>query len=269
MNHLLTKAKDHEYSHLISETILRTQSQANYSPDNIGHFGLALQKYAHFTSPIRRYADLVVHRSLIRSYGLGDGGLDDGELARILETADHISTTERASAEAERSSLDRFTASYLESRIGKKLTGRITGVAKFGVFVRLTETGADGLVPVRTLGNDFFIHDEEEHALIGRKTKRVFRLGAPVMVTVREADMMTGSTILEMVNPEKGADIPGFKSKNKGSRIGRQNDKKKSFKKKGKGKFGGDKRSPSGGGYNDFSKGKMKRASKSKPKNRY
>ncbi len=236
LNHLLTKAKEHEYSHLISEMILRTQSQAIYSPQNIGHFGLALERYAHFTSPIRRYADLIVHRSLIRAYGLGEGGLSDGEVARIEDTAEHISTTERASANAERSAVDRFTASFLESKVGAQFSGRISGVAKFGLFIRLDETGADGLVPVRTLGSDYFVHDEEEHALIGRKSKKVYRLGAPVTIVVREADMMTGSTIFEIINDKNGADIEGFESKNKRSRVGRKkppkmSGKDKSFKK--------------------------------------
>ncbi len=238
LNHLLTKAKGHEYSHLISETILRTQSQAIYHPENIGHFGLALEKYAHFTSPIRRYADLIVHRSLIKAYHLGEGGLEDGDVARIAETSEHISTTERTSSDAERSSMDRFTASYLESKIGAQFTGTISGVAKFGLFVRLSETGADGLIPVRTLPNDFYVHDEEEHALIGRKRRAVFRLGAPVTVSVREANMMTGGTIFELIGHEKGADIPGFKSKKKrsssSSKKKTKGDKKFSYKKKPK-----------------------------------
>ncbi len=234
LNHILTKAQAHDYSHLISEMILRTQSQALYHPENIGHFGLALQKYAHFTSPIRRYADLVVHRSLIRAYELGDGGLEDQELARISETSEHISTTERSSAEAERNAMDRFTASYLESRVGEQFTGLINGVAKFGLFVRLVEIGGDGLVPVRTLPQDFYVHDENEHALIGRKSRRVFRLGATVTVKIREANMMTGGTIFELVGHEKGADIEGFQSKNRKEKFP---SKRKSFSKnKPKGK---------------------------------
>lgn len=266
LNQLLMKAKGHEYSHLISQMILRTQSQAVYSPENIGHFGLALQKYAHFTSPIRRYADLIVHRSLIRAYGLGDGGIDDGDIARISETAEHISTTERTSAEAERSSVDRFTASYLESRIGAQFTGVISGVAKFGLFVRLSETGADGLIPVRTMPKDFYVHDEEEHALIGRKGRRVFRLGAPVNVIIKEADMMTGSSIFELVGHENGAEIPGFKSKRKrGKPSGKSSYKDKQ---RGQKKFGANKKfgAPSGGGFDGTSSGNFKRSTKAKPK---
>lgn len=210
LNSLLDKVKGEDYAHLVNEVILRAQSQAVYSADNAGHYGLALPKYAHFTSPIRRYADLIVHRSLIRAYRLGDGGLDKGEEAGLDEIADHISKTERTSMEAERSAADRFTASYLESRIGAEFSGRISGVTRFGLFVRLLDNGADGLVPIRTLPDDFYVHDEAAHALIGRKSRRIFRLCAPVRVRVREADRLTGSTILELVDGHAGADIPGF-----------------------------------------------------------
>jgi ribonuclease R len=199
-----------DYAHLVNEIILRSQSQAVYSPDNIGHYGLALDKYAHFTSPIRRYADLIVHRSLITAYKLGEGGLTKEEDILIGDISDQISKTERNSMEAERSAVDRFTASYLESRMMSEFSGRISGVTKFGLFVRLDENGADGLVPIRSLPDDFYIHHEQTHALIGRRTKRVFRLCAPVRVRIREADRLTGSTILDIVNPEMGADIPGF-----------------------------------------------------------
>jgi ribonuclease R len=210
LNAILKKVEETDYAHLVNEIILRSQSQAVYSPDNIGHYGLALDKYAHFTSPIRRYADLIVHRSLITAYKLGEGGLTKEEDILIGDISDQISKTERNSMEAERSAVDRFTASYLESRMMSEFSGRISGVTKFGLFVRLDENGADGLVPIRSLPDDFYIHHEQTHALIGRRTKRVFRLCAPVRVRIREADRLTGSTILDIVNPEMGADIPGF-----------------------------------------------------------
>ena len=212
INDLLKKAAKLEYSHLISEVILRTQSQAVYDPDNIGHFGLALKRYAHFTSPIRRYADLLVHRSLIRAYGLGPGGIDDSEVVILEEKAEHISQTERTSAEAERSAVDRFTAAWLAERIGHEFTGRINGVTRFGLFVTLDENGADGLVPIRSLPHDFYVHDERQHALIGRRHGLVYRLGAAVTVRIAEADGLTGSSIFAIVG-DKGADIPGIKFK--------------------------------------------------------
>jgi len=210
LNSLLKKVEGQDHAHLVNEVILRAQSQAVYSPDNVGHYGLALRKYAHFTSPIRRYADLIVHRSLIRAYDLGEGGLTDEESVTLADIADHISKTERNSMEAERSAVDRFTASYLETRGGQEFTGRISGVTNFGLFVRLDENGADGLVPIKTLPGDYYEHVEKAHALIGRRTGRIFRLCAPIRVLIREADRLTGSCILEVIDPHQGADIPGF-----------------------------------------------------------
>ena len=216
INHLLKKAKEMKTGFLINEVILRSQAQAVYDPDNIGHFGLALEKYAHFTSPIRRYADLIVHRSLIKAYDLGEGGLSDVETVKLAEMAQHISATERASAEAERNSVDRFTAAFLKDKIGAQFPARIGGVTRFGLFVKLDQTGSDGLIPIRTLPSDYYIHDEAQHALVGRRTGRIFRLGAAVLVRLVEADPMTGSTLFELINGEAGADIEGFKAKSSG-----------------------------------------------------
>lgn len=213
LNSLLEKAKKMPMGFLISEIILRSQAQAVYDPENIGHFGLALQRYAHFTSPIRRYADLIVHRSLIRAYKLGDGELTDHETVKMSEIAQHISSTERTSAEAERNSVDRFTAAYLRDKIGVEFEGRIGGVTRFGLFVKLTATGADGLVPIRSLPSDYYIHDEAHHALVGRRTGRTFRLGAPVLVRIVEADPLTGSTVFELVGADGGAEVDGYTSK--------------------------------------------------------
>lgn len=210
MNGLLHAASKLPYSHLISQMVLRTQSQAIYSLDNVGHFGLALQRYAHFTSPIRRYADLLVHRALIGAYSLGEGKLDEHEKARIEEIAQHISTTERTSMEAERSATDRFTASYLSSHIGAEFNGTINGVTRFGLFITLKESGADGLIPMRSMGDDYYIHDEKAHALIGRKHGQVFRLGAKLRITIKEADGITGSCIFALAPGQKGADIEGM-----------------------------------------------------------
>jgi ribonuclease R len=210
MNGLLRKAAQLPYSHLISQMVLRCQSQAVYSVDNIGHFGLALERYAHFTSPIRRYADLLVHRALIGAYGLGDGKMDKEEKSRIEEIAQHISATERTSMEAERSAVDRFTASYLSSHIGAEFPGTINGATRFGLFITLAESGADGLIPMRSLGDDFYIHDEPAHALVGRRTGQIFRLGAHMRIVIKEADGMTGSCIFALAPGQKGADIPGM-----------------------------------------------------------
>ena len=211
INNLLEKAATHEYSHLVSQMLLRTQSQAIYSVNNIGHFGLALNKYAHFTSPIRRYADLLVHRALIGAYDLGKDGMNDEEKARIEEIAQHISETERVSMTAERNAVDRFTSSYLSGHIGAEFHGRISGVTRFGLFVKLEESGADGLIPMKALGDDFYVHDEKAHALVGRKRGQVFRLGANLRVIIKEADPMTGSCVFDLAPGQRGADIPGMK----------------------------------------------------------
>lgn len=213
INNILHKAKKLPYSHLISTVLLRCQSQAVYSAENIGHFGLALTRYAHFTSPIRRYADLLVHRSLINAYGLGGDGLYQGEEARLEELCQHISTTERTSMVAERTAIDRFTAAYLSEKIGARFEGRITGVTRFGLFVELNESGADGLVPMKSLDDDFYVHDEQAHALIGRRRGKIFMLGAAVTVELMEADGLTGSTVLKLVDHEKGAVVPGVQLK--------------------------------------------------------
>jgi ribonuclease R len=231
LNQILGQAAELPNAHMISEVVLRTQSQARYDPANIGHFGLALQRYAHFTSPIRRYADLLVHRSLIRAYGLGEHGLDKEEEVRLEEMSQHISETERASMNAERSAVDRFTAAFLSSQIGAQFEGRIRGVTRAGLFVELAESGADGLVPMRSLPKDYYIHDEKQHALIGRDSGRVYRLGAQVRVQLREADGLTGSTILELTD-DKGADIPGMALKVPSYR-GRKQDNRGQKNKKG------------------------------------
>ncbi|HOO50109.1 MAG TPA: ribonuclease R [Alphaproteobacteria bacterium] len=228
INHLLTKAKKMPMGFLVSEIILRSQSQAVYDPENIGHFGLALQRYAHFTSPIRRYADLIVHRSIIKAYKLGDGELTDLETVKLSEIAQHISGTERTSAEAERNSVDRFTAAYLRDKIGMEFEGRIGGVTRFGLFVKLIATSADGLVPIRSLPGDYYIHDEQNHALVGRRTGRVFRLGAPVLVRIVEADPITGSSVFELVGAENGAEVDGYKHKRGSGDRGRGGERNQS-----------------------------------------
>jgi ribonuclease R len=199
-NRVLRHVEGTPQAHLVNQVVLRSQSQAAYSPDNIGHFGLALRRYAHFTSPIRRYADLLVHRALIGGLRLGDGGLSGEEAGAFAAIADHISMTERRAMTAERDALDRFTAAYMADRVGATFAGRIDGVTRFGLFVELAESGADGLIPISALGDDFYIHDERLHALVGRRTGRTFRLGDEIEVRLAEAELVTGSLRLELVS---------------------------------------------------------------------
>jgi ribonuclease R len=259
LNGILKQGAKLPYSHLISTVILRSQSQAVYAAENIGHFGLALDKYAHFTSPIRRYADLLVHRSLIAAYGLGPGGIKDDEVARIDEICGNISTTERASMVAERSATDRFTAAYLSDKVGADFAGKISGVTHFGLFVSLDESGADGIVPMRSMKDDFYVHDEQSHALIGKRRGKVYRLGAAVTVRLKEADGLTGSCVLELTGESlKGADIPGVQFKTNpmlGTGGPRDDRGKRGGGKPFKGKKGGPKHGgPKGGKF----KGKRK-----------
>ena len=202
---ILDRVQGTAHAPMVNEMVLRAQAQANYSPDNIGHFGLALPLYAHFTSPIRRYADLTVHRALIRRFSLGRDGTSDEEQARLAPIGDHISMTERRSATAERDSVDRFTAAYLAEQVGQTFDGRIQGVTKFGLFVRLAETGADGLVPISTLPEDFYAHEETAQCLVGRRWGRIFGLGADVRAQLVQADALTGGCLLKLVDVEDGA----------------------------------------------------------------
>jgi len=218
-NQILGKARNTVNSHMVSEVVLRSQAQAVYSPENLGHFGLALRRYCHFTSPIRRYADLLVHRALVRGLSLGEGGLEDDH-RDFSEQGEHLSVMERNASGAERDAVDRFTALYLSDKVGNIFKGRINGVTRFGVFVTLDQTGADGLVPIRSLGEDFFVHDEHKHTLWGRETGYEYHLGDQVEVLIIESDPITGSTVFQItkggrqgkVRPDGRGDKSRFKT---------------------------------------------------------
>jgi ribonuclease R len=199
-NRLLDETRAGDHGEIVNEVVLRTQMQAVYSAENIGHFGLNLDRYAHFTSPIRRYADLIVHRALVRALGLGDDGLSDADIAQIADTATHISHAERRGMAAERDAIDRYVAAFLQDKVGAIFEGRITGVTRFGLFVRLTDTGADGLIPVSTLGDEYFVHDDHQHALVGERSGERWRLGRRVSVRLKEATPITGGLVLEMLS---------------------------------------------------------------------
>ena len=191
-----------EAAPLVNEVMLRSQSQAQYSPDNIGHFGLALPRYAHFTSPIRRYADLCVHRALIRGLGAGSDGLTDAEMGRFEDTAEHITATERRAALAERDAIDRYLAAYMADKTGAQFAARISGVTRFGLFVTLSATGASGLVPLSALPDDFWVHDEATKSLTGRRTHMSFHLAQTLDVRLVEASPVTGGLLFGIVATE-------------------------------------------------------------------
>ena len=204
LNRLLRAAEDTDHQDVIHMSTLRSMQQAYYHPGNFGHFGLALRAYAHFTSPIRRYSDLVVHRALVTAHGWGDDGLSADEIERLEATAQQISETERRSMMAERDTTDRYLASYLSERVGTEIGGRISGVQRFGVFVKLDETGADGLVPIRSIGQEFFHFDRENQTLMGADTGQIISLGQRVTVRLVEAAPVTGGLILELLEIEGG-----------------------------------------------------------------
>ncbi|WP_237151534.1 ribonuclease R [Oryzibacter oryziterrae] len=199
-NRILERVADTPQAHLVNEVVLRSQSQAEYSPSNIGHFGLNLRKYAHFTSPIRRYADLIVHRALVTALGLGGDGLPDGIEDKLEQIATDISAAERRAMAAERETIDRLIAQWLSDRVGATFKGRIGGVTKAGLFIRLNETGADGFVPISTLGADYFAYDETRHSLIGSRTGETFQLGDAVEVRLVEAAPFAGALRFEILS---------------------------------------------------------------------
>ncbi|MGY3489869.1 ribonuclease R [Bradyrhizobium sp. USDA 4011] len=206
-NRVLAQVAGEDYEPLVNEVVLRSQAQAEYSAENYGHFGLNLRRYAHFTSPIRRYADLIVHRALIRALGLGEGALPTDESVETLaEIAAQISVTERRAMKAERETTDRLIAHFLADRIGASFQGRISGVTRAGLFVKLDDTGADGLIPIRTIGSEYFNYDETRHALIGTRSGTMYRLGDVVDVRLVEAAPVAGALRFELLSD--GQTIP-------------------------------------------------------------
>jgi ribonuclease R len=202
-NRLLELVGDAEHRTQVMEQVLRSQTQAYYAPANLGHFGLSLGSYAHFTSPIRRYADLIVHRALVRSFGLGPGGLTDDEADSMARIGEAISAAERRAMEAERETIDRYVASFLSERVGTVLETRITGVANFGFFATVEGIGGDGLVPVSTLGEDYFRYDEAARILEGEHSGQRYASGMVIPLRLAEADPVSGSLRFEL--PEGGS----------------------------------------------------------------
>lgn len=197
-NSILQKAKTSDKNFAINEFVLRSQSQACYSSENIGHFGLALLKYAHFTSPIRRYADLMVHRALVDALKLGEGGLSKESINNFDYVAKHISQTERRSASAEQDAVDRYIAGYLKNKENKTFKVRISSITNFGLFVRLESFSADGFVPMRYLGGDYYDYNEDSQMLVGRSTGKKFQIGDVVSAVLKEVSPLTGGLLFKL-----------------------------------------------------------------------
>jgi ribonuclease R len=201
-NRVLARFTDTPEATLVNEVVLRSQSQAEYAVENIGHFGLNLRRYAHFTSPIRRYADLLVHRALISALRLGEGGMRSADVEKLDRVAGEISVAERRAMAAERDTLDRLIAAWLAERVGAEFEGRIRGVTRAGLFVELLESGADGFVPISTIGEDFYVFEESRHRLVGRSTGETFRLGDAVHVRLAEAAPYAGTLRFELLRDD-------------------------------------------------------------------
>ncbi|WP_109809383.1 ribonuclease R family protein [Sphingosinithalassobacter portus] len=208
-NHILDKVKEHDGREEIMQQVLRTQTQAYYGPQNSGHFGLALGSYAHFTSPIRRYADLIVHRSLTDAYNLGPGGLTREEAAGMERIGETISQHERRAMEAERDTVDRYVAAYLSQHVGTIMETRITGVQNFGFFATVDGIGGDGLVPARDLGREYFRYDEAGKRLVGEDSGEEFKLGQRLMLKLVEANPVSGALRFELPDGKGSAGGPG------------------------------------------------------------
>ena len=221
-NAILSRVEDTDHEALVNEVVLRSQSQAEYSPDNIGHFGLNLRRYAHFTSPIRRYSDLIVHRALISALGLGSDGLTRSEEERLEEISALISASERRAMAAERDTVDRLIAAYLAERVEETFDARISGVTKAGLFVQLPQYGADGFIPVSSLDGDYYIYDESARTLFGERTGKGYQLADRVEVRLVEVAPMAGAMRFEMLSdprPLTGSKRSFHKAKGRRPRV--------------------------------------------------
>jgi ribonuclease R len=230
-NRILADTRSTPVAELVGEVVLRSQAQAEYGASNFGHFGLNLRRYAHFTSPIRRYADLIVHRALVRALGLGPDGLTDTEMGELAEIAQAISDTERRAMAAERETADRLIAAYLSDRIGARFQARVSGLVRSGLFIRLMETGADGFVPASSIGHEYFYHDEVRQALVGEDSGLGYRLGDSVEVRLVEAIPTAGALRFEMVSEGRS-----LRARPKGARQRSDKGRPRGYKGKAKGR---------------------------------
>lgn len=211
-NQLIRRAKGTTFEHSIHTLVLRTQAQAVYSPDNMGHFGLNLRTYCHFTSPIRRYADLLVHRALMDTHKFGSTKLFTYTSKQVKTMTEHISLTERQAAVAERDTVDRYVSSYLYNRIGETFKAQISGVTKFAMFVTFEGTGADAILPLRYLNDDYYVFDENSRAIVGRRSQKTYTIGDTIDVVLEQSNPFTGQMMVRLLSPDLPQKKPGVKT---------------------------------------------------------
>ncbi|MEL6113176.1 MAG: ribonuclease R [Pseudomonadota bacterium] len=232
-NQILKLAEQRDEKEMISDVVLRTQRQAVYGTDNLGHFGLNLARYAHFTSPIRRYADLTVHRALVKAFDLGAGGQTKSEATNLQKTAEAISTLERRAMLAERETSDRYLSDYLSDKVGTSFAARIRGVTRFGLFVMLDQSGADGFIPIRTLPGRRWMFDEEMNRVVDYHGGVMFRLGQPVEVRLKEAAPVEGGLVFDIISEPMTLDTADHKKPKKSAASKpKKTERKKTTKKK-------------------------------------
>ena len=238
-NKILDLCKQKNFGFGMDDLILRLQCQAQYSPQNIGHFGLGLKEYVHFTSPIRRYADLLIHRALINACKLGKDKEEMPSERAFAETAEHLCSTERNAAAAERDITARYLSVYLKPLVGTQFDVKISGLTNAGIFVRIPSLGAEGLIPMRSLPNDYYQVLDAGSCLRGVETKLKFRLGQSIEAVLSEAAPISGGLIFQYI-PDKQSKESLRKSaekkakkekKTKNNKKEKKKDKRKSVKK--------------------------------------
>ena len=222
---IISITKDTEHSTFISDIILRCQSQAVYSPENLGHFGLALKNYCHFTSPIRRYSDLLVHRALIDAYNLGNDGLKQEQKEKFEEIAGNISNTERTAQKAERETMDKYLSLFMQDKVGSIFNAKVSGVNDFAMFIKLIETGAEGIMFLKNIRGDYYIHDSKNHCIVGRKTKTRYRMGDLINVKLQQVSPIKGGLEFSLVQKEKKNNFFKKEKKNKYNKTKIKNNK--------------------------------------------